>query len=99
MLTLKQYQSQKYKDYRNTKEWRKSLKLDEEDRAVTFQSKMEEWKQEWYNIVVEYGQHNRVPSKVVYEFDKAFGREQLLNCFRGDRIGLYSRVNSDGVHL
>lgn len=94
MLTLKHYQSQKYKAYRNSKEWRKLLKLDEKDRASSFTSKMDEWKQEWYNMVVEYGRHNRVPSKVVYSFDREFGREQLLNCFRGDRIGLYSRGNS-----
>ena len=96
-MTLRQYQESKLKEYKQTRYWQNALKLKTELRHNMLESKMETWKTEWYNSVIEHGKENRLDNKVIYSFDKAYGRDHLMHCFRGNREGLTGWINSDAI--
>lgn len=96
-LTLKQYQDKKLKEFKTTKYWENSLKLKKEMRDNLLKSKMAKWKNEWYDLIIEYGKDNKLSNKVIYSFDREYGREHLMHCFRGGRKGLEGWINSDAI--
>lgn len=98
-LTLKQYQDKKLKEFKTTKYWENALKLKKEMRDNFLKSKMSTWEKEWYELIIEYGTHNKLLNKVIYSFDREYGRQHLLHCFRGDRKGLDGWINSDAINF
>lgn len=98
-LTLKQYQKQELKKFKETKYWSAALKLSKDMRNNLIYAKLEKYKNEWYESIIEYGKKNSLTNKVIYSFDKEFGRNHLLHCFRGDRKGLNEWINADAIKL
>lgn len=96
-MTLKQYQEQELRKYKNSPYWKKALKVKKELRDNIINSKLEKYKNEWYEAVIEYGTYNKLDNKVIYAFDREYGREHLLHCFRGNRKGLENWINSDAI--
>ena len=96
-MTLKQYQDQELTKYKNTQYWDNALKLKKEIRDKMVNSKLEKYKTDWYNAVIEYGTKNPLSNKVIYSFDREYGRKHLLFCFRANRQGLINWINSDAI--
>ena len=97
-LTLKQYQKQKLENLKHSKYWSGVQKMPK-GRKINFIdfSKVKDYKNKWYEAVIEYGKQNRLLNKVIYSFDREYGRDHLLHCFRGAREGLVGWINSDAV--
>lgn len=98
-MTLRQYQNYKLSEFKKTKYWDKVLKLKKENRDNMIDSKLKKWKNEWYECVIEYGKLNKISNKVIYSFDKEYGREHMMHCFRGNRKGLDGWINTDAIKL
>ncbi|MFA7133285.1 MAG: hypothetical protein WC108_08320 [Bacteroidales bacterium] len=96
-LTLKQYQKQELENFKNSKYWNSVLKMTKERKENFIKSKLEDYKRKWYDVIIEYGRENRLLNKVIYSFDKEYGRDHLLHCFRGERKGLIGWINSDAI--
>ena len=96
-LTLKQYQKQELENLKHSKYWSGVLKMTKERKEAFIHSKLEEYKKKWYNAVIEHGRENRLSNKVIYSFDREYGRDHLLHCFRGARKGLIGWINSDAI--
>ena len=96
-MTLKQYQALKLEEYKQSNYWKKALNLKKELRDNMLNSKLEKFKSEWYESVLEYGRENRLTNKVIYSFDREYGRQHLSYCFRGDRKGIEGWIPSDAI--
>lgn len=95
--TLKQYQQQEIDEYKKSKYWSNALKLKKELRDNVLNTKLEKYKNEWYEAIIEHGRNNILDNKIIYSFDREYGRDHLLHCFRGDRQGLIGWINSDAI--
>lgn len=96
-MTLKQYQNEKMKEFKKSYYWKKYLKVKKEIRDSIVKSKMEQFKREWHNAIIEYGKNNKLDNKVIYSFDNEYGREYLLHVFRGTNKALKGWINSDAI--
>lgn len=96
-LTLKQYQDIKISEYKNTNYWTKALKMNKEIRDGLLKTKMDKHKMEWHDLILEYGKNNILDNKVIYSFDREYGRVHLLHSFRGGRKGLEGWINTDAI--
>ena len=96
-LTLKQYQNEKMKEFKKSYYWKKYLKVKKEIRDNAIKDKMQQFKLEWHDAIIEYGTNNILDNKVIYSFDNEYGREYLLHVFRGTHKALEGWVNSDAI--
>lgn len=96
-LTLKQYQNIKLKEHKKSIYWNKTLKLNKEIRDNMIKSKLEKFKNEWYELIIERGKNNRLKNKVIYSFDREYGRDHLLHVFRGTHKALEGWTNTDAI--
>ena len=96
-LTLKQYQKQELAKFKQTKYWEGVLKMPKDRKKNFLNSKLEKYKKEWYDAIIAYGTNNRLDNKIIYSFDHEYGRQHLLHCFRGNRIGLNGWISSDAI--
>ena len=98
MLTLKQYQDEAIRKYKATKYWenaKRMLPTDVRNRVV--QGKKDAAKIAWTEEVTEYGKDNRLPLNIIQSFDREYGRDHMLHCFRGNYQGLVGWTNPDAV--
>jgi len=96
-LTLKQYQKQELENLKHSKYWSGVLKMTKERKEVFINSKLQGYKNKWYEAIIERGKEYRLLNKVIYSFDREYGRDHLLHCFRGARKGLIGWINSDAI--
>ncbi len=98
-LTLKQYQKQEFNKFKQTKFYTMWMKQTKERRNNFFKSQLEKYKNEWYELVVEYGRYNTLENKIIYSFDREYGRKNLLYAFRANSQALINWINSDAIGL
>ena len=85
-LTCKQYIDLKMNEYKQTYYYKKVLELRKNNKNELAEniinSKIEKYKNEWYEYIKEYGRSNKLNNKIIYSFIREYGYNQLLYDFR-----------------